>query len=117
MKRMTTKAPVEDALGLRLKEARLYRGLSQDDIAGHIGVSRSALSRMEGGTRNVSAAELSRLAKLYKTTIDSLAGRGSNGADSIGKLARATAALSDKDREEVRRFAEYLRDRSTSEQA
>ena len=114
---MTTKAQVEGTLGRRLKGAREYRGLSQSDVAGHIGVSRSALSRMEGGKRNVSAVELGRLAKLYKTSMASVAGRDSNDADSIGKLARATATLSDKDREEVLRFAEYLRARSTNEQA
>ena len=114
---MTTKAPVEGILGLRLKEAREYRGLSQGDVAGYIGISRSALSRMEGGTRNVSAVELNQLAKLYKTSMVSLAGHNGRGHESIGKLARATATLSDKDREQVLRFAEYLRARSTSEQA
>ena len=114
---MTTKAPVEGTRGLRLKEAREYRGLSQDEVAGHIGVSRSALSRIEGGTRNVSAIELGRLAKLYKASMESLAGHDSRDDESIGKLARAAATLSDKDSEEVLRFAEYLRGRSTSEQA
>ena len=114
---MTTKAPVEGTLGLRLKDAREYRGLSQGDVAAHIGVSRSALSRMEGGKRNVSAVELGRLAKLYKASMASLAGRDSRDDESIGKLARATATLAEKDREEVLRFAEYLRDGSASEQA
>ena len=114
---MTTEAPAEGTLGLRLKEAREYRGLSQGDVAAHIGVSRSVFSRMEGGTRNVSAVELGQLAKLYKTRTESLAGNDINDDESIGKLARAAATLSDKDREEVLRFAEYLRARSTSEQA
>ena len=30
---MTNKAPVEASLGLRLREAREYRGLSQDEVA------------------------------------------------------------------------------------
>ena len=112
---MTTKAPVEGTLGLRLKEAREYRGLSQSEVAHHIGVSRSVLSRMEGGTRNVSAIELGQLAKLFKASMESLAGHDSREDESTGKLARATATLSDKDRVEVLRFAEYLRARSTSE--
>ena len=114
---MTTKAAVGDSLGLRLKEAREYRGLSQGDVAGHIGVSRSALSQMEGGTRNVSAVELGRLAKLYKARMESFAGHDSRDDESIGRLTRAAATLSDNDREQVLRFAEYLRARSTSEQA
>ena len=114
---MTTEAPVEDFLGLRLKEAREYRGLPQREVAHHIGVSRSALSRMEGGTRNVSAVELGRLAKLYKASVESLAGYGSRDDESARKLARAAATLSDEDSEQVLRFAEYLRGRSASEQA
>ena len=114
---MTNKVPVERSLGLRLREAREYRGLSQEDIAGHIGVSRSAISRMESGARNVNAVELGRLAKLYKTTTESLAGHDSSDDESIDILEGATATISDKDREGVLRFAEFLRARSTSEQA
>ena len=114
---MTNKAPVEGSLGLRLREAREYRGLSQNDVAQNIGVTRSAISLMESGARNVSAIELSRLAKLYKVTMESLAGQDSSASESIGMVARATATLSDKDREEVLRFAEFLRARSTNEPA
>ena len=114
---MTNKVPVEGSLALRLREAREYRGLSQDEVARHIGVSRSAISLMESGTRNVSAVEFSRLAKLYKVTMESLAGHDSSDDESISMVARATATLSDKDREEVLRFAEFLRARNTSEQA
>ena len=114
---MTTKAPLEGSLGLRLKEAREYRGLSQDDVARHVGVSRSAVSLMESGARNVSAVELSRLATLYKVTMESLAGHDTGDGESVRMVARAAATLSDKDREEVLRFAEFLHSRSSSEQA
>ena len=114
---MTNKAPVEASLGLRLREAREYRGLSQAEVAQHIGVSRSALCLIESGTRNVSAVELSRLAKLYKTTVESLAGHTAGDDESIKVAARATATLSDKDREEMIRFTQYLRARSASEPA
>ena len=110
---MTNKVPVEGSLALRLREAREYRGLSQDEVARHIGVSRSAISLMESGTRNVSAVEFSQLAKLYKVTMESLAGHDSSDNEAISMVARATASLSDKDREEVLRFAEFLRARST----
>ena len=72
---------------------------------------------MESGKRNVSAVELSRLAKLYKTTVESLAGRDAGDDDSITMVARATATLSHKDREEMIRFARYLRARSANEPA
>lgn len=113
---MTNEAPAEGSLGLRLKEAREYRGLSQDDVAQNIGVSRSAISLMESGGRNVSAIELGRLAKLYKVTMESLAGHDSSD-ESVRMMARATATLSEEDRKEVLRFAEFLRARSVNEQA
>ena len=72
---------------------------------------------MESGVRNVSAIELSRLAKLYKVTMESLAGHDSGDGESVSMMARATATLSEKDRKEVLRFAEFLRARSASEQA
>ena len=113
---MTTRAPVEDALGMRLKAAREYRGLSQDEVARHIGVSRSAISLMESGTRRVSAAELSQLAGLYKATMESLTGDGPGDDETVSMVARAAADLSEKDRDEVLRFAEFLRARSVDEQ-
>ena len=101
---------------MRLREVREYRGLSQDDVARHIGVSRSAVSLMESGARNVSAVELSRLARLYKVTMESLAGHESSDDETVSMVARAAGTLSTKDREEVLRFAEFLQSRSASEQ-
>ena len=115
--RVTNKAPVEASLGLRLREAREYLGLSRDEVAQHLGVSRSSLSLMEDGTRNASAVELSRLAKLYKTTVESLAGHAASDDESIKVIVRVTATLSDKDKEEMIRFTQYLRARSASEPA
>ena len=96
---------------MRLKKAREYRGLSQDEVARHIGISRSAISLMESGTRRVSAAELSQLAGLYKATMESLTGHGSGDTETVSMVARATADLSEKDQDEVLRFAEFLRAR------
>ena len=38
-------------LGERLKEAREYVGLKQDDVAKKLGIPRSALSNIEAGSR------------------------------------------------------------------
>lgn len=109
---MATKAQGKNSLGERLKAAREYRGLSQDEVARYIGVSRSAISLMESGGRSVRASELSKLAALYKTTMESLTGQSTSDAESVGLVARAAADLSEKDRKEVLRFAEFLRSRS-----
>ena len=105
-------------LGKRIKEEREYRGLSQEDVARYLGVSRSAVSLIESGSRRVSAEELSRLAELYQTTMENLTGRGEEAAEPEGVrlIARATAELSLTDRDEVLRFAQFLRARRSNDQ-
>ncbi len=50
-----------EQVGLRVREARIAAGLSQVQLAGLLGVDRSALVRIESGQRQVSALELFRL--------------------------------------------------------
>lgn len=97
------------ALGARLKAAREYRGFSQEDVASHLGIPRSAVSLMESGERRVEAIELGRLARLYQTTLQEL----TNDVplpddDSVRMVARLAATLTEDDRQEVMRFAQFL---------
>ena len=115
---MSDERTMQDILSTRLKEAREYRGFSQEDIARYLGVPRSAISLIENGSRRVSATELSRLASLYQTTMESLAGQDSEESepDSVRMVARAAAELSVTDRDEVLRFAQFLRSRKSNDQ-
>jgi transcriptional regulator with XRE-family HTH domain len=100
-------------LGERLREAREYLGFSQDQVATYLGVSRSALSLMESGQRKVDALELKKLAGLYKRSVGYFTGEEDDaaiGAD-VKHLARKVADLSVEDKEELARFADYLRAR------
>ncbi len=110
---MNDERKIQAILSERLKEEREYRGFSQDEVARHLGVPRPAISLIENGSRRVSAAELSRLAKLYQTTMESLTGHDEEASepDSVRLVARATADLSLTDRDEVLRFAQFLRSR------
>jgi transcriptional regulator with XRE-family HTH domain len=107
------------ALGERLKEAREYLGFSQDQVAIFLGVPRSALSLMETGQRKVEALELKKLASLYKRSVGYFTGEeqeeASFGAD-VKHLARKVAELSADDREEVVRFADFLRARKKNKE-
>jgi transcriptional regulator with XRE-family HTH domain len=102
------------ALGERLREAREYLGFSQDQVATFLGVSRSALSLMETGQRKVDALELKKLAELYKRPVGFFTGEDTEevsfGAD-VKHLARKVSQLSPDDREELGRFADFLRAR------
>jgi transcriptional regulator with XRE-family HTH domain len=103
-----------EELGARLREAREYLNLSQDEVAKALDVPRSAISLMEAGQRKVDALELKRLAEIYQRPIGFFTGERGQSAplrDEVQHLARTASKLTDKDREELVRFAEYLRSR------
>jgi transcriptional regulator with XRE-family HTH domain len=56
-------------VGSRIRAARTLCRRSQDDIAAQLGVDRTAVMRMEAGSRKVSALELSRLAELFEVPL------------------------------------------------
>lgn len=95
----------------RLREAREYLGLSQDDVATALGLSRPAVTNIESGSRKVEAVELDQLARLYGRPVSYFF----DGEDSrvqeekVEFLARKLSGLSKKDLLEVERFAEFLR--------
>lgn len=60
------------ALGARIKELREQTGLSQEQLAGRIGVLRATLSQMENGDRKVTADDLLRLARVFNVSTDEL---------------------------------------------
>ena len=102
-------------LGEKLREARKYLGLKQEDVAAYLNLPRTALVDIESGQRRVEAIELTRLAKLYKQPVSYFTGEDATAAAlpaSVAHLARQAVELSDQDREELSRFAEYLRARS-----
>lgn len=94
----------------RLREAREYLGLSQEEVASALNLSRPAISNIESGLRKVESLELEQLARLYGKTVDYLL-RGEAPAveAKIAFAARALHGLSSKDLDEVARFAEFLR--------
>lgn len=102
-------------LGQRLRQAREYVGLSQDDVASVLGVSRPAITLVESGGRKVEAIELNKLATLFGTTIEYLlTGQKTVTVEDekLAFLARATQGLSKADMEQLLRFTDYLRNSS-----
>lgn len=95
-------------IGNRLREAREYVGLLQDDVATALGIPRTSLSALEAGKRKVSGVELRRLARLYRRPVAWLLGDEEIELGDADPLFRATAQLSDIDKEQVLRFAEFL---------
>ena len=99
------------ALGGRLRQVRRYLGLSQLEVAGYLKIPRSALSHIENGRRGLDALELKRLADLYQYPTSYFTGEFNPAEgleEALEPLLQTAADLSRRDREEVRRFAEYL---------
>ena len=101
-------------LGDRLKEARQYLGLSQEEVANHIDVSRSAISMIESNKRSVKTDELIKFSQLYQRSIEYF----TDGEiikideDKMTLLARDFKNLSEPDQQELIQFAQYLAERS-----
>lgn len=101
------------ALGARVREARTYLELSQEEVAHALGIPRPAVSAIEAGTRKVDALELKRLAAVLHRSVQYLSGEEAAPHDErIALLARAADGLTDSDLSELQRFAAYLKARA-----
>ena len=99
----------QSAIAARLKDSREYLGLSQQEVADATGLSRSAVSLLESGQRRVLAQELQALAKVYQRPVGYFTGEEATSyPNDVNMLARQASTLSDKDRSELMRFAEFL---------
>lgn len=92
----------------RLRESRESLGFTQEEVSGALGIPRTSVHAMETGKRNVSALELRRLSRLYRRRVEWLLGEEVELVGADNALHRATKELSDEDKEQVLRFAEFL---------
>lgn len=103
----------QEALGLRLREARDYLGLSQEFVASYLSVPRASISAMETGKRRVSSLELKQLAKLYKRSLSFFLGEEEQPLvqpdETSLALFRTARDLTVEDRKQVLQFAQFLR--------
>lgn len=105
-------------IAARLREARLYVGISQEEAAKGVGVTRTAIVQIEKGERRVEAVELTRLAALYQRPVEHFTDSGQEENAATGDnvklraLARMANGLEDDDIKELEQFAAFLRDKS-----
>ena len=98
-----------EKIAAKLKEAREYLGLSQQEVADAVKLPRPAISLIETAQRGVESVELKALAQLYKRPVGYFTGEEPQtmGGD-VALLAKQVAKLSERDRDELLRFSEYL---------
>lgn len=105
-------------LGTRLRKAREYIGLTQEDVAKLMNVSRVIITNIENGTRKVSAEELSKFSKIYGWTMENLLEGEKEEENNVQMFARSFSELSDVDQEEIInliKFKKMYKDRKISE--
>jgi len=87
-----TLSPIE--LGRRLRVAREHVGLTQDDVARALGLTRPSVSQLEAGERFPNSLQLSRIADLLGEDVSALLDPGDYRPDSsLAALFRVNEAL------------------------
>lgn len=61
-----------EKVGKKLRKAREYLNLTQEQVANILDVGRDAILRIENGTRKVTADELNNFSRLYKISMDEI---------------------------------------------
>ena len=100
----------------RLRLARQAAGLSQGQVAKHLGWHRPTVSEIEAGRRRVQAEELTLLAELYGVGVPWI--MGEDGSDTVSD--RATLAARELGRlteEDLDRLLQLIRSLKTSDDA
>jgi Zn-dependent peptidase ImmA (M78 family)/DNA-binding XRE family transcriptional regulator len=87
----------EQELAVRLRQARDAAGLTQEDAARKLDLSRSAIAQIELGKRSVSSLELDRLARLYGRSLDELLGAEFDAEATLVAIFRAEASAAEED--------------------
>lgn len=95
-------------LARRLRESREFVGLTQEDVSTALNIQRTSVHAIEAGVRNVSATELAQLAKLYDRRIEWLLGTETTEVGSDSALFRVASGLTEYDRLQLLKFAEFL---------
>jgi transcriptional regulator with XRE-family HTH domain len=99
-------------VGQKLKEEREYRGFSEQEIAEYLSTSQTEIEEIENGQKKIDSERLGRLAELYDVSVSQLRGDQNTGSDEAVKIAtRSNHELSETDKNEINRFAEFLKAR------
>lgn len=82
-------------IGIRIKEFRVNRRLSQNDLGQLVGVSKQAISMYERGERLPDAETLITLANVLHVTVDTLLGIKNPPPDEVERLTDGERTLLD----------------------
>jgi transcriptional regulator with XRE-family HTH domain len=84
-------------------------GLSQDYVAKQIGVSRTTITAIECGERNVLANEVDIFSRIYGVTVDEILHETKAEDAEVNMFARAFSTLSVNDKKEIMNLIDFKR--------
>lgn len=87
-------------IGLKLRKAREYLKLTQEQVANILNIGRDAIIRIERGSRKIDAEELSKFSILYKISMDEILDLNTQ-VYTENAFARGFDKLSIKDQKEI----------------
>lgn len=93
----------------RLKKARQVLNLSQEFVAKEMNMSRTTISAIESGHREVKAEELNHFSKLYGVSVDELLNGHTAKSANVEMFARSFSDLDDQDQKEILNLIEFKR--------
>jgi len=70
-------------IGQRVMQHRKAKGLSQEELAERIGLSRSSLTQIEKGNRNLTVMELHKIATVFSLSLDEFLYAGNSGDEEL----------------------------------
>lgn len=111
---------IYEFIGKRIRKLRTdwpEGTLSQETLAGKLGVAPNTVSRWETGTYKPTPEDLDKLARYFKVSITTFFPDLDSDNARVQALTSATGGLADKDFEEVIRYAEYRKARLALENA
>nr|MBO2495053.1 XRE family transcriptional regulator [Clostridia bacterium] len=102
-------------IGRKIKELRLKKGITQEELAKVLGVTTSMVGMYETGARKPSYEVLNKIARYFNVTTDYLLGLEEQQDAEIRAIARAFKALSTEKRELLRKLVESMAEEARKE--
>lgn len=87
--------------GARLKAAREFLGLTQEQVATTLNMTRNMIVNIENDKRNVKSNELYKFSKLYGISMEEIVSDEKEFNMNVPIFARGFESLSEKDQQEI----------------
>lgn len=93
--------------GEKLRAAREFLGLTQEQVASALNMTRNIIVNIENNNRTIKSDELYKFSKLYGISMEEIVAGDKSADISIPMFARCFESLSEKDKQEILNLIEF----------